>query len=288
VSSNATSTHVGRELDDDVMTPAESASQLWSRRLLWAAVLCPFIYSTSRTAADIQEGGLGPLDILRGVGPIVFFVAAVLVGPRPRRFSGIGVRALAAFCMIAVASSIWSVDTQVTLLKAVTLATFYASVVRLIGTYQSRAAALRGAATMVHVLLVWIALQLIFLPSLTYAVDPETGLQRLNGMLPMISANPLSYLSLMGIVATLLKVGPDWAVRHAPVRFLLTALYLVELIATRTRSALFIGVLVIVTFDGVGLSAQSLHGERRRAACHCGGAGRNRPAASDAVRPSSR
>lgn len=251
MSANTTSTHAGPGHGDDGATQAApSAAQMWSRRLLWAAVVCPFIYSTSRTATDIQEGGLGPLDILRGVGPMVFYLASVVVSPRSRRFAGLGVRALTAFCVIAVASSIWSVDPRATLLKAVVMATFYASIVRLIGTYPCRAAALRGAATMVHLLLVWIAMQLVFLPGLTFAVDPETGLRRLNGMLPMISANPLSYLCLMGIIATLLKVGPDWAVRHTPVRVALVIVYVVELMATRTRSALVIGLLVIATSMG--------------------------------------
>jgi O-antigen ligase len=157
------------------------------------------------------------------------------------------VAALKAFCLVALASSIWSVDPQVTALKAVILITFYVSVIRLISTYPTREAALRGTVTMVHVLLVWIALQWFFLPSLTYVVDPTTGLRRLNGMLPMISANPLSYLSLMGIVAALLKIGPAWTVRHASLRFLLIVLYGLELLATGTRSALVIGILVVTT-----------------------------------------
>lgn len=103
---------------------------------------------------------------------------------------------------------------------------------------------------MVHLLLVWIAMQLVFLPGLTFTVDPETGLRRLNGTLPMISANPLSYLCLMGIIATLLKAGPDWAVRHTSVRVALVIVYVVELMATRTRSALVIGLLVIATSMG--------------------------------------
>jgi len=223
-----------------------SATQ-WSRRLLWAAVLCPFVYSTATTAADIQGGGLGPLDILRGLGPIVLYVASVLAASQLRRIAGLGVAALAAFCLIALASSMWSIDPRATVLKAVILATFYASVMRLVATYPSRSAALNGVATMVHGILVWITLQLVLLPGLSFAPDPTTGMRRLNSFLPSISANPLSYLCLVGILAILLKIGPAWAIRHAPVRFLLLALYVVELGATRTRTALVVGVLIIGT-----------------------------------------
>jgi hypothetical protein len=205
--------HNGQSPDDkDVMVQMGPTRKSWSRRLLWAAVLFPFFYSTAKTATDIQEGGLDSLDVLRGLGRIVLLFASVLVGSRLRRFSGLGLRALIAFCVIALISSMWSVDMRATALKAVILAVFYVSMVRLIATYPSREAALRGVATMVHVLLVLIALQWMILPGLTYAVDPITGLRRLNGLFPSISANPLSYMCLVGIVAALLKIGPAWAV----------------------------------------------------------------------------
>jgi O-antigen ligase len=68
---------------------------------------------------------------------------------------------------------------------------------------------------------------------------------RLTSAVPSIGANPMGFLALSGILALVMNVGPA-LVRSIPVRLLLACVYMVELFMTRTRSALLIGVVVLL------------------------------------------
>ena len=53
-----------------------------ARILLWLAVMLPFIYTTSKSAAELSGGGsVGALEVLRGGGPLVLWGLSILAAP---------------------------------------------------------------------------------------------------------------------------------------------------------------------------------------------------------------
>lgn len=229
-------------------TPAPSERrERVARRLLWAAVFCAFIYSTARTSFEVQSASLGLFDVVRGGGPVLLFLVGCLVAPtRPRRFGGVEF-GVTMFLMVAVASSAWSIAPTATLLKTVPLVASYLALLRLVRLYPDVETAIRGLAVMVHALLIWTAAQAIVVPEMVLIPDgPYSTVLRLNSAAPQMSPNPLALVAVAGILAVVLRVGPHWITRSLPTQVLLVGVYFAELLATRTRTALAVGAVLVV------------------------------------------
>jgi O-antigen ligase len=106
----------------------------------------------------------------------------------------------------------------------------------------------------VHALLVWVAVQaVLFWDEVVY---PEGDITRLGSAVPQIAPNPLGYLAVAGLLALFFGVGPRFIVRSLVLRVGLAGLYAAELLASRTRTALVLGALVV-------LVALLLHARKR-------------------------
>jgi O-antigen ligase len=228
---------------DDELTPGTTRVQI-ARALAWSAILLSFIYSPSRTATSIEAGGLQIFDVVRGAGAILPLVVARLL-VRPQRYV-VGVVELAgsAFCLVALASSIWSIEPRATLLKALILCANFYAIFLLARLYGSVRATLDALACIVHALLVWVAIQAALFWDA--AVYPEGEITRLGSAIPQIHPNPLGYLAVAGLLAAFFGVGPAFITRSPLLRVGLAGLYAAELLATRTRTALVLGAVVLL------------------------------------------
>jgi O-antigen ligase len=216
----------------------------WAKRCLWLTLFLPFAYLVKRSSQEIEQG-FGVYDVIRGGGALVLVVLAVMLAPCRRR--GMGLVELAAFlyCAVALISTLWSINPPATASKAVLLSAAYFAVFRLVRLYENAADALSALAVVVHTLLVWCIAQAILFPDLAIVRGSVDTTPRLVSVVPSIGANPLGFLALAGIVALVLNIGPR-LVRNIPARVVLGCLYLTELFMTRTRTALLIGILVLL------------------------------------------
>lgn len=218
-----------------------------AQRFLWGAIFCGFIYSSARTASDVQAASLGIYDVVRGGGPVVLLGLGVVAAKPLRKQAGVVEWGIGLFLAVAVVSAAWSVDARVTFLKAVPLMACYLAAMRLVRLYPDAQSAIRGLAAVVHGLLILAAVEFAVVPGLVFApVGAYSSERRLSMLAPQISSNPLALLAVVGILGVLLRVGPAWISRHVLVQVALVAVYLGELLATRTRIGLAIGVLLVV------------------------------------------
>jgi O-antigen ligase len=207
-------------------------------------IFVPFAYLVARSSQEIEQG-FGVYDVVRGGGALVLVVLGTVLAPCRRR--GIGIVELAAisYCAVAMVSTVWSINPAATASKAVLLGAAYFAVFRLARLYDSAADALSALAAVVHTLLLWCVAQAILFPDLAIVRGSVDTTPRLISIVPSIGANPLGFLALAGIVALVLNLGPR-AIRGIPARVLLGGLYIAELFMTRTRTALLLGVLVLL------------------------------------------
>lgn len=227
----------------------------WARGLLWAAVVVAFIYSTPKTSTMVESGALSIFDIVRGGGPVVLLSLGWFLA-KPRRRAHVGMQcAVGLFLVVTISSTLWSIAPLVTGLKAVPLAASFIALERLARLYASTEEALRALATMVHALLLLTAVEYLLLPERTFVSEASLagadglGLYdptpRLRSWVPLVSPNPLAFAASAGILAVLLRIGPRWATRSPLVSAILVCVYLVELLATRTRTALAVSAVLI-------------------------------------------
>ena len=99
----------------------------------------------------------------------------------------------------------------------------------------------------VHVVLISTAVQLVLVPNRVYSYDPDSYslVPRLGSLVPQISANPLAFIAVAGLMSLVTHATPGWVRRDTFLRALLLVVYTAELALTRTRSALVIGLLVL-------------------------------------------
>lgn len=218
-----------------------------ARGFLIVGAFGPYLITVDDAALQYANSGLSPLDVLRGGLPWLMIASAYMTARPSRQLSWGGPEILlAAFVCWAIASTSWSVEPVSTALKAVTLAASYLNIRMLAGRYRSASEAMSGLATFVHVILIWTGLQVLLWPSAVYSpAGSYSDVSRLAGKFPTVGSNLLALLAVLGIVLLLLRIGPRWT--RAPFATPVLALvYLGELLATRTRSALIIGLVVVL------------------------------------------
>lgn len=228
----------------------EAAALMWARCCLWLAVVAPFSYSTAKTAADIEQaGGPSALQAFRGGAPFVLWALSLAIAKPVRRGHGLPEMALGGFCGVAVASSTWAVSGHVQAFeKALMTVGAYLALARLVRLYPSPGEALRALAGAIHVALLAVLAQYVFIPNLAYAAgsDPGDSLPRLGSVVPQISANPLAYIAAGGLLSIVIRVGPRWVYRDVLIRTALLVGYTYVLILTRTRSGIAVGLAVLL------------------------------------------
>ncbi|MGZ0711708.1 O-antigen ligase family protein (plasmid) [Coraliomargarita sp. W4R53] len=220
-----------------------------ARAVLWVGAFGPFLYLVSRTADDVSAGGFSTLDLVRGGLPLLALVTSHLIAGPPspgRRWKAPGFF-LASYVIWACASTLWSIDSRATLLKVIVFALMWLCIWRLISYYGTRRAALDGIVNVVHLLLIAAPVQ--FLVSLAVPGINPFGTSRLAMFAPSIHPNLLGVIVVAGLMGVLLNIGPKWA-RSTGTRILLFVLFIAELVAIDTRSALLFGVVSLLIVSG--------------------------------------
>jgi O-antigen ligase len=215
-----------------------------ARRLLWLGLLMPFIFVSVKTYEQVGAGAMSPLDLVRGVGGLgCFLTASVIYRPagasRPRQ--GVTMVGLVVFLATAATSTLWSVDARATALKIVPTAAAYLLLVQLVRRYQHLDEAAAALATLAHVVLLGVLVQVAVAPSVVYLAS-GTGPARLSSVAPAIHANLLALFAAVGLLALVLRLGPRRTIRARP---LLVPVYVAELLATRTRIAAAVGLALL-------------------------------------------
>lgn len=226
----------------------------YARYLCWVGVVLPFIYATPRMAPELSGSTLSYLDLIRGVGPLFALVLAILCSaPRRRGHSAVEIWLLV-FCMLALASALWTRESStVVSLKALQLGFVYVILLRLVRLYDTPTEGMRGLASVVHVVLGGVMLQLVLTPMQMYSADSIGSEARLSATYPSLSPNVLAILCLAGLGSIFFKVGPEWIMRSLPVRSVLVPVYFFMLLETGSRSATAIGILGMAIAAGRNL-----------------------------------
>lgn len=229
--------------------------------LLWVGAFLPIAASVTKTTEDVTAG-VGPLDVLRGGGPVVMFVIALMVAPHigPKRKLGFPEWSIILFITVAVASTFWSADARTTFLKCVPLVFSYACIIRLGKMYPSTKAAIAGVVGVSHILMLGTLAQWALIPAQAYSADVGDSVQRLGSLYPGISPNLLGVVALVALTGIVMQVGPR--LTHSPgVAAVLCVIYIVMLFASRSRIVTAIAVAIVLVAGIV-----SMHRTHARAA----------------------
>jgi O-antigen ligase len=222
-----------------------------ARLLLWVALLLPFVYTTAKTANELSGGGsVGALEMLRGGGPLLLLGVAAMLTPTVRLGLGAPEVLLAAYGAVILASYLNPLNpsAQASLLKSVTLVSSFLVMGRLVRLYRSPSEVIVALIGFVHLVLLGGVVQVLLFKSSVYqvTVDSLDDLPRLNLVVPSVSANPLAMLGVLGILSCAVGVAPRWVRFNVVTRNALMLLYAYEIYLTRTRSALVVGLVIIV------------------------------------------
>ena len=245
-----TSTLLGVRQDAGSAAQETSTGLRAARILLWVAVMLPFIYTTAKSAAELSGGGsVGALEMLRGGGPLVLWGLSILAAPVRRRGFGAPDVFLALYALVIVLSAFNPLNPsgQASLLKSITLISVILAMWRLVRLYDHPRELVVALTGWVHLVLIAGAVQIVLFRSTVYAVGDTTtdGLARLNLVVPSVSANPLAFLGVAGILSCAVGVAPRWLHFNVFVRNALMGLYVYEIFLTRTRSALLVGLVIV-------------------------------------------
>ena len=101
----------------------------------------------------------------------------------------------------------------------------------------------------VHLVLIAGLVEILFFKSAVYTANTldisSDGLARLNLVVPSVSANPLAFLGVAGILSCAVGLAPLWLHFNGFVRTALMGVYVYEIYLTRTRSALVVGLIIV-------------------------------------------
>lgn len=152
-----------------------------------------------------------------------------------------------AFLILASALNPSNPNGQASLLKSAVLVSVLLAMSRLVRMYDSAAEVIVALTGFVHAVLLAGAVQILFFKSDVYAVSDTSvdGLSRLNLIIPSVSANPLAFVGVAGVLSCALGVAPRWLHFNIAVRNALMGLYVYEIYLTRTRSALVVGLVIV-------------------------------------------
>lgn len=227
----------GSPLSSSLVTHQASVARKW----LWVGLVIPFSYSASEGASQAVSS-VTPLDLARGGIPFVCILVALMSCRAKRRPFGLAEWCLTGFLVWALASASWSISSHATLLKAMSLASGYVCLLLLVNLYEDVSHAVRGLMVFVHLFLISTAFEALIFTG--RAFDSPQNLPRLSSVFPQTSPDVLAMVCLVGLVAVATNTGPV-QFRGRWIRILLAGVYLLELYATRARTALVLGGLLL-------------------------------------------
>ena len=219
--------------------------------VLWAGLLFPLVVDTVRTREQVLAGDFTPIELLRGIVPVILFLAGVaLARPRVRPWTRTEL-AGGLFVAVAVASTVWSVSHRSTLLKAGSLAVAYLTIMALARLDERRGLrTLDAMALVVYLVVVSALVQLAVAPgAVLISIDGPGTIPRLQGQLPAIAADLLGFYAAAGILFAAQRVGPAWT-QDRLVRIAIVAMCLLVLVLTRARTAAALLALGVVLLYG--------------------------------------
>src|SRR4051794_35870354 len=213
----------------------------------WVGIVGAIGYSTAKSRAQAEVGVAGAADLVRGVVPCL---AALVVMPFLRtRLASLrrdaACWALAAFAVIAVVSTAWSVSREATLERSVVLAAFYLLVLTVALAPTSWRTAFDQLAGFAELTVVAVLVDLAVQFHQVTAPAPSDGSTRLRGIVPTVSSDLLGTMCAVTLVAVVCGVGPLMT-RRRWVRVTLGIAAAGELIGTRARMALLLAVLAVL------------------------------------------
>ena len=174
--------------------------------------------------------------------------------PRPKRRGSVELW-LAGFLLFALASTTWSVSSHATFLKAASLVSGYICIGLLVRYYDNLEHAMVGLLSFVHLLLLLTAFEALFLHHLAF--QAAGSLNRLILVFPQTGSDVLATVCLVGLVGVVTNIGPR-IMQGGRARVLLAGVYVTELLATRTRTALVLaGILLLL--GAITWSRRSAH-----------------------------
>ena len=225
-----------------------------ARRWLFIGAVSPFAYSASLTASQAVSS-VNSTQIIRGAVPLVCIIAALITRrPRPKRRGSVELW-LAGFLLFALASTTWSVSSHATFLKAASLVSGYICIGLLVRYYDNLEHAMVGLLSFVHLLLLLTAFEALFLHHLAF--QAAGSLNRLILVFPQTGSDVLATVCLVGLVGVVTNIGPR-IMQGGRARVLLAGVYVTELLATRTRTALVLaGILLLL--GAITWSRRSAH-----------------------------
>jgi O-antigen ligase len=235
----------------EVDVPTAVGALVSARLVLWTGLLLPFVYTTAKNASDLSGGGsVGTMEIVRGGGPALLWGLSILLAPTVRRGWGAVEVLLAVYGVVVLVSYLDPLNPspQASLLKSLTLVSAFVLMIRLVRLYRSPSEVVVALTGFVHVVLLSGLIQIALLRSTVYQVGAGSidDLPRLNLVVPSVSANPLAMLGVLGILSCAVGVAPRWLPFNGVVRNALMLVYAYEIFLTRTRSALAVGLVIIV------------------------------------------
>jgi O-antigen ligase len=222
--------------------------------VLWAGLLFPLVVDTVRTREQVLAGDFTPLQLLRGIVPVVLFCAGVaLARPSVRPVTRTEL-AGGLFLAVAVASTLWSITHWATLLKAGSLAVAYLTVMAIARLDERREQrSLDAMALVVYLVVASAVVQLALAPgAVMIPIDGPGAANRLQGLLPAIAADLLGFYAAVGILFAAARVGPAWT-HDLRARIAIVAVCVVVLALTRGRTAAGLLVLGLLLLFGRAL-----------------------------------
>lgn len=223
------------------------ADERSARFVLWIGVLAPILYNVPKTTTEVQAGP-SALDAAKGVPPLACLAGAYLLhraeSPAPTR-NKLAVLGLVAYLAVNVASAQWSLDRTSTLLRAGALIFGYACLWAL-ARRSTTETLICNVATFVAVCIAWAPFDFLITQVLVPSLNTLLEAGRLGTNYPLISPDPFGYVAVLGLLAAVLGVGPRWAVGGEGRRLLFGVVATVELAATQTRTALVLGLVVLL------------------------------------------
>lgn len=229
--------------------------------LLWFGAFMPIVASVSKTTDEVTSG-VGPLEIVRGGGPLALYFLSILAAPHygakdKPRWTEVS---LALFLIVAAASTFWSYNPWATALKCIPLIFSYLCMLRLAKLYPTPQAAISGVVAVAHILMASTLLQWVVIPNQAFTADVGDVIPRLGSVYPAISPNLLGVVALVALAGGVLQVGPKLT-RSPGAVIVLGLTYTVMLFASRSRIATAIALAVVF-----GATLVAMHKTRARAA----------------------
>lgn len=220
----------------------EQRRTVTTRWIAWAGLLGPAAVVLDRSGEAILENPLAPVALVRGLGPALALLVAVLLSRTPLRPIDQREWALSTYLTVVVLSVMWSVAPVTTLLKAGHLVIAYGLLVVLSRQWRSRSDALNEIAIVVYLLIGATALGAVAAPDSAFPVS------RLSAVWPPMHPVTVGMFAMVGTVMLAAGAGPRLLRSRRWLRAVAVLMMIAMLLLTRTRSVLLLTPLALLAY----------------------------------------